>query len=224
MISIIIPVLNEEEIIEDTLKSLKKQKGDFELIVVDGGSTDQTKEITNRYQNIISSRRGRSFQMNAGAKASKGDILLFLHADSKLQDEAIIRIENVVKDEEIVGGAFKFSLDDSSWYYQIISFFANMRAKIFKIYPGDHGLFVRKSIFNKIGGYKNIELMEDVDLSNRLKKEGKLIQLDTKIISSARRLKREGIITTFFHMQLNRFLYFAGISPTVLSRFYKDER
>lgn len=224
MISIIMPVLNEEVVIEKSLKNLTKQKGDFELIVVDGGSADQTTEIAKRYADIIVSDKGRACQMNAGAKTANGDILLFLHADSILQDDALIKVENVMNNEEILGGAFKYALDDPFWFYRIIEFLANLRAKTFSIYPGDHGIFVRRAIFEKIGGFKNIELMEDIDLSKRLKREGKLVQLDAKIVSSARRLKQEGIVTTFFHMQLNRFLFFAGISPRVLSRFYKNIR
>jgi len=224
MISIIMPVLNEGVVIEKALKNLTMQKGDFELIVVDGGSTDQTTEIAKRYGEVIVSDKGRACQMNAGAKAAIGDILLFLHADSILQNDAFVKVETVMNNEHIIGGAFNYALDDPFWFYRIIEFLANLRARIFSIYPGDHGLFVRRAIFEKIGGFKNIELMEDVELLKRLKREGKLIQLDAKILSSARRLKQEGIITTFFHMQLNRFLFFVGISPLALSRFYKNIR
>ncbi len=224
MISIIMPVLNEEVVIEKALKNLTKQKGDFELIVVDGGSTDQTTEIAKRYADIIVSDKGRACQMNAGAKVANGDILLFLHADSILQNDALVKLENVMDNKGMIGGAFKYALDDPFWFYRIIEFLANLRARTFSIYPGDHGIFVRRAIFRKIGGFKNIDLMEDIDLSKRLKREGKLVQLDAKIVSSARRLKQEGIITTFFHMQLNRFLFLAGMSPRVLSRFYKNIR
>ncbi|MFQ5887322.1 MAG: TIGR04283 family arsenosugar biosynthesis glycosyltransferase [Candidatus Hydrothermarchaeales archaeon] len=224
MISIIMPVLNEGEIIEEKLKDLTRQKGDFELIVVDGGSKDQTKEKAKRYADVIVSKKGRAYQMNAGAKAANGDILLFLHTDSALQDDALKKIENAMKNREVVGGGFKFALDDPFLFYRLVAFLANLRARTFKIYPGDHGLFVRRSVFEKIGGFNNIELMEDIDLSKRLKKEGKLVHLDTKIVSSARRLKQKGIIKTFLHMQLNRFLFFIGISPKVLNRFYKDIR
>ncbi len=133
MISIIMPVLNEEVVIEKALKNLTKQKGDFELIVVDGGSTDQTTEIAKRYADIIVSDRGRACQMNAGAKVANGDILLFLHADSKLHDDALIKLENVMNNKEMIGGAFKYAIDDPLWFYRITEFLAKIRARTLRI-------------------------------------------------------------------------------------------
>lgn len=224
MISVIVPVLNEEKNIEEALQSVSMLKGDFELIVVDGGSTDKTGEIAEKYGAVISSDKGRAKQMNAGARRANGDALLFLHADSSLSPHALSEIEKSLCDEKVVGGAFKFHLDDDSPLFKLLSFFSNLRANSSKTYPGDFGQFVRKSTFDKIGGFNEIELMEDIDICKRLKKEGKLVQADAKIVSSSRRLKRQGILKTWIRMQINRFLYFVGTPPTRLSKFYEDVR
>lgn len=238
MISIIMPTLNEERNIEGAIQNVSKLKGDFEFIVVDGGSTDRTREIAKKYTTVIaSSDKGRAKQMNAGAIRAKGDVLLFLHADCQLPPHALSEIERSLNgkgyngngkghngSKEIVGGAFKFYLDDYPSPFKLLSSISNLRASISKTFTGDFGLFIRKSTFDKIGGFNEIELMEDVDICKRLKKEGKLVQADAKIISSARRFKKQGLLKTWTHMQINRFLYFIGVSPKRLSEFYKEVR
>lgn len=225
MISIIMPVLNEEKNIEGAFQNVSTLKGDFELVVVDGGSTDKTREIAERHGAVILSDKGRAKQMNAGARRAKGDILLFLHADSRLSPHALSEIERSLNNgKEIVGGALKFYLDDGSPPFKLLSFFSNLRANISKTYTGDFGQFIRKSAFDKIGGFNEIELMEDIDICKRLKKEGKLVQVNAKIISSSRRFKKQGILKTWIHMQVNRFLYFIGTPPVRLSEFYEDVR
>lgn len=224
MISIIMPVLNEEEVIERSLRGTTTLQGDFEIIVVDGGSSDKTKEIAKGYAKVITSKRGRAKQMNAGAKTAKGDILLFLHADSQLPNNALLEIEKALRDPKIIGGALKFNLDDPSLLLKVLVFFANLRANIVKVYLGDHGLFVKRPVFEKIGGFNEIDLMEDVDLCRKLRREGKLVQLDVEITTSARRLKKRGILKTVIQMQMNRFLFFIGVSPRRLHRLYGDVR
>lgn len=239
MISIIMPTLNEGKEIEGALQNVSALKGDFEFIVVDGGSTDRTREIAEKYTTVIASDKGRAKQMNAGARRAKGDILLFLHADCQLPPHALGEIERSFNGKghnskghngkghngkEIVGGALKFHLDDDSSSFKFLSFSSNLRASISKTFTGDFGQFIKKSAFDKIGGFNEIELMEDIDICKRLKKEGKLVQANAKIISSARRFKKQGALKTWTHMQVNRFLYFFGTSPKKLSKFYKEVR
>ncbi len=224
MISIVMPVLNEEKNIEETLQNVSKLKGDFELLIVDGGSTDRTRELAQKYATVLTSERGRAKQMNAGARMARGDILLFLHADSRLAPDALSKIESVLEDKNVVGGALKFHLDDDSPLFKLVSYLSNLRASISKVYTGDFGIFVRKSTFDMVNGFEEIELMEDIDLCKKLKKKGELVQPDAKIISSPRRMKKQGILRTWIHMQINRFLFFIGISPTRFSNFYKDVR
>ncbi len=226
MISIIMPTFNEERNIEGAIQSVSALKGNFELIVVDGGSSDKTREIAGKYTAVIaSSDKGRAKQMNEGARRAKGDILLFLHADCRLSPHALNEIERSLNgNKEVVGGAFQFHLDDDSLSFRFLSFFSNVRARIVKTYTGDFGLFMRRSAFEKIGGFSEIELMEDVDICKRLRKEGKLVQANTKIVSSARRFKKEGMLRTWTHMLVNRVLFSIGTSPTRLSKFYKEVR
>ncbi|MEE8402037.1 MAG: TIGR04283 family arsenosugar biosynthesis glycosyltransferase [Candidatus Hydrothermarchaeaceae archaeon] len=224
MISIIMPVLNEEKNIEEALKSACQLEGDYELIVVDGGSIDGTQKIAGKYAKVISARKGRARQMNAGARIAKGDILLFLHADCRLSQDSLIKIESALRDRKVVGGALKFHLDDDSSTFKAISYISNLRANISKVYTGDFGIFVRKSAFDLAGGFSEIELMEDICLCKKLKKFGRLVQPDSKIISSPRRMKKHGILKTWIHMQINRFLFFIGISPRRFSKFYRDTR
>lgn len=225
MISIVMPVLNEEKAIEGTLLNVSRLEGDFELIVVDGGSTDLTWEIAQKHATIVlDSPRGRAKQMNIGAAAAKGDVLLFLHADSRLSSDALGKIEAVLDDGDVVGGAMEFHLDDDSSSFKAISYLSNLRASISKVYPGDFGLFARKSAFDTINGFNEIELMEDIDLCKKLSKKGKLVQSDAKIISSSRRMKKQGVLRTWIHMQINRFLFYVGSSPIKFSGFYKDVR
>ncbi len=224
MISIVMPVLNEEKNIEETLQNVSKLKGDFELLIVDGGSTDRTRELAQKYATVISADMGRAKQMNAGARRAGGDILLFLHADSRLPPDALSKIESVLEDKNVVGGAMKFHLVDDSPFFKLVSYLSNLRASISKVYPGDFGPFVRKSAFDAVNGFSEIELMEDIDFCNRLSKEGKLVQPGAKIVSSSRRMKKQGVLRTWVHMQINRFLFYVGSSPVKLSEFYKDVR
>jgi len=224
MISIIIPVLNEEASIGRLLKHLQEMEGSFEVIVVDGGSRDGTASIARAYAPVIASKRGRAVQMNTGAGRANGDVLLFLHADSLPEKGAFREVEEIMRDERVVGGALRFDLQERSLLYRNHAFWSRLRARLTGIYLGDHGIFVRRDVFDRIGGFPHQPLMEDVELCRRLKREGKLVQARSRVLSSARRLRNRGYVRTVLQMWLNRLLYFLGAPPELLSRFYGEER
>ena len=221
-ISVIIPTLNEESHIEKTLQSVTKQDGDYEFSVVDGGSTDKTVTIAKRYTTVINSRRGRAIQMNTGAKACSGDILLFLHADTILPDNAFREIRKRMKDDTLAGGSFYIAFDADTFILRGVSFITRFNFRLFHF--GDQGIFVRRSIFQKLNGYKEMPIMEDYEFYKRLGRQGKVILIRMPVISSARRFVRKGVIRQLLINKLVVLAYWAGIDIQTIKRFYDDMR
>jgi rSAM/selenodomain-associated transferase 2 len=224
MISIIIPVFNEERLIRKTLEHLKGMMGYFEIIVVDGGSKDKTTELAREYTTVIGSKKGRAIQMNTGAGRARGDVLFFLHVDCLPEKGAFFEIEKIMKDLEVVGGALKFDVDEQSLLYRNHVLWSNLRAKISGIYLGDHGIFVRRRVFDRVGGFPLIPLMEDLELCKRLKREGRLVQATSRNIASSRRFKNQGFAQSVIQMWVNRALYSLGVSPDRFESFYRNVR
>lgn len=224
MISIIIPTLNEEKNIEPLLKSLKKIKLDKEILIVDGGSTDKTKLIASKYATVLDSPRGRSNQLNYGAKHSNGDILWFLHCDSKIPSNSLHKIYMTIN-EGYIGGCFSLMFYDyTTPFLKYISYTSNLRAKYLKLIFGDQGLFIRRDIFEKMNGFKHMELMEDWEFSTRLKMLGKTKVLKAPIGTSARRFKAGGTVKTHLMMHKIKILYMLGTPPEKLAKIYKNIR
>lgn len=201
MISIITPVLNEEETLGPLMDNLNSCAGKFELIIVDGGSTDRTREILEKKKNdfrhnltFLKSGRGRAIQMNKGAGKARGDILLFLHADSIIEKDSLLKIENALESGEHIGGGFLQEFSCNHKLLKILSKLGNMRVRIGKIFYGDYGIFIRKDIFDKIGGYDKIRILEDVELCKKVKNFGKLVQIDSLLLTSPRRFENIGAI------------------------------
>jgi rSAM/selenodomain-associated transferase 2 len=230
-ISVIIPTLDEEGTIIVTLAHTVSLGFD-ELIVVDGGSTDGTPALIESYRlgtqssvcspiHGVTAPCGRARQMNEGAKASHGEILLFLHADTQLPDDAKTRIEKALADHQTVGGWFDVRFDRPSTWGTVISRMMNWRSRLSGIATGDQALFVRRHIFEQIGGFADMPLMEDIDFSGRLKRTGTTAALTATVTTSFRRWERHGPLRTILLMWTLRFLYWIGVSPSHLVRWYK---
>lgn len=223
-ISVIIPVLNEEKSIVTTVTALLPLKPD-ELFIVDGGSTDRTQEICRRLGvNVISSSRGRAVQMNAGAKLATGDVLLFVHADTRLPDSAFTDIRRGLAKPDWIGGRFDVRLDGHGWMLKLIGVMISLRSRATKIATGDQAIFVRREIFNGLGGFPDMPVMEDIAFSRALKRKGAVACLRSQVVSSARRWEVEGVWRTIFKMWTLKLLYLAGVSPVKLKQYYADTR
>lgn len=228
-ISVIIPTLNEEQALGQTLASLPSSLA-LETIIVDGGSSDRTLPIASAFctetsnAHIVGTSTGRARQMNEGAKISRGDILLFLHADTQVPDDASRIIESALQDPAIVGGRFDVRFDTDSGWGRIISALMNWRSRTSGIATGDQGIFVRRHIFEQLGGFADIPLMEDIEFSRRLKQTGSTVALRQTVITSFRRWEQQGPLRTILLMWTLRFLYWAGVNPHQLTRFYHTVR
>lgn len=232
MISIIIPTYNEEAIIEKTLKNISELDSisEAEIIIVDGGSSDNTETIANKYAIVINSPKSKAIQQNTGAKKAKGDILFFVHADMTLPKNVLTIIRSKINIEGFDGGGFanEFSTHNKKikTLGRILNFrILNKEQSDKKIFYGDNGIFVKKSVFEKLGGFKEIPIMEDYDFSMRLKKEYKVVKIDNpKIIVDSRRHIKAGFLRTRIEWIAIRKLYKLGVSPFLLARWYKDIR
>jgi len=224
--SIIMPVLNEEAALERQLcrLALVCAPYDCELLIVDGGSADQTVAIAQRFGRVIHSPRGRAVQMNNGAAVAAGDIYLFLHADTMLPDEAFIAIERTCAAPGVVGGAFRLCFNCHKLAYRLVSFAANLRSRWRGIFTGDQAYFVRAGSFKAIGGFPDIALMEDLEIIARLCKIGKMVLLPHYVTTSARRHEKIGLARSVLFMWYLRTLYTFGVSPERLQRRYLDVR
>jgi rSAM/selenodomain-associated transferase 2 len=223
-ISVIIPVLNEETSIALTLRSLVELTP-FEVIIVDGGSTDRTAEICQQFAvKLLASQRGRARQMNLGARQASGDVLLFLHADTGLPASAFTDIATALGNPRYVGGRFDVELDGKHWMLKIVGAMINYRSRLSKVGTGDQAIFVRREVFERLGGYPDIPMMEDIAFCRALKRIGDVACLRSRVMTSARRWERDGVWRTILTMWVLKFLYFAGVPPARLKRFYADSR
>jgi len=222
-LSVIIPVWNEAATINDCLTALVEVAGenDLEIIVVDGHPERTTLPALRRPVVKLTSPKGRAKQMNTGAAAANGDILLFLHADTMLPDHGIDAVFEVLESPDVVGGAFDLSIDAPGWGFRLIEWTASRRSRITKIPYGDQAIFLRRSVFEDLGGYSEIPLMEDVALMRTLKQKGlPIVFIDRPVSTSARRWKQRGVIRGTLRNWVLISLYLLGVSPERLARHY----
>lgn len=220
-ISVIIPILNEEDEIEALLRNLKGAGEGFEVIFADGGSTDRTNEIIGKSHKIISSEKGRSKQMNAGAKSACGSIFFFLHADSRLPYGFCTEI-NKIFESGGMAGCFPIKFDSSAPLLSICAYMSNARARFRQIAFGDQGLFITRELFEDLGGFPEIPLMEDYMMSELIAQRTKIMLAEKYITTSARRFEKHGILRTMWLMQKLQYLYRKGVSTDILAEIYRS--
>ena len=219
-ISVILPVLNEAACISRRLRQLHAfRRQGHELIVADGGSSDDTVALAGPLADrVLTGARGRALQMNQAAAVAGGDILLFLHADTQLPEAAAALVEAAL--ENAGWGWFDVRLDNPARHYRVIAWCMNRRARITRVCTGDQALFVKRELFVEIGCFPEIPLMEDVAISKRLRKRAASAVIDAVAVTSSRRWEQRGVSATVLLMWKLRLLYFSGVSPVRLVRFY----
>jgi rSAM/selenodomain-associated transferase 2 len=218
-ISIIIPTLNEESALPATLDALARLDSDIEVIVADGGSSDRTVELAaTRKVRVIGIGSGRGLQLDAGARAAKGAILWFLHADTQVPSNSVSSIRGAFGCPGVVGGNFQLVFSGGSRAARTLT----------RIYPhlallgltyGDSGIFVRRDIYLRIGGFRHYPLFEDLDFVTRLRRYGQFVRVDSALITSSRRFEGRGLGCVFARWTLLQTLYWAGVNPTILARY-----
>ena len=221
---LIIPIYNEEKNIIKFQRSLSKLRGNFEVIFCDGGSSDKTIDLIDSCFTVINSPKGRANQMNYGSKVAKGDILFFLHCDSIIEDDVIIKIQEEIN-EGCKVGCLKLKFDNEIIWMKICGYMSNLRVKLRKIAFGDQGIFIKKELFEEIGGMPDLPIMEDLELSLRLKRNKYYFkQIDSYIITSSRRFLDKGIFKTMAQMQKLQLQYLCGRDINKINKEYRDIR
>ena len=220
MISVIIPVLNEADNIESFLRHLQPfRESGHELILVDGGSTDNTlSHVAPWVDRVLVSGAGRARQMNAGAAVAKGDLLLFQHVDTLLPDSTVCTLSSL--EGKSCWGRFDVCLSPGHWMFPVISGLMNIRSRVTGIATGDQSIFVSRDLFDRVGGFPLQPLMEDVELSTRLKRITSPVCIRNKVRTSSRRWQEKGVWRTIFLMWQFRLAYFLGIPAETLAASY----
>ncbi|MCC5658122.1 TIGR04283 family arsenosugar biosynthesis glycosyltransferase [Nostoc sp. XA010] len=223
-ISIIIPTLNEAENIKEAIATTQANTN-IEVIIVDGGSQDDTVAIAQSLGvKIISSSPGRAVQMNTGAVAATGEILLFLHADTCLPTGFDDMVRTALQQPGAVAGAFKLQIDASLLSLRWVEWGINVRSHFYQMPYGDQAIFLTKAVFQQIGGFPELPIMEDFELIRRLKRIGRIVIIPTPVVTSARRWLQKGVFKTTLLNQIVIIAYLLGVSPERICRWYRREK
>lgn len=247
MVSVIIPAFNEEKILPATLLALLEQEGDYEVLVVDGGSTDRTAKIVHDLQlstqssarpsallgtlspskgrplRFLTAPKGRASQMNAGAKLAIGEWLLFLHADTTLPHGALARLNAMESDATVQAGGFLHQFSGQDWRLRLISFLDNFRCARSRIIYGDQALFVRRSLFEQLGGFPNQPILEDVAFCERLLRMTTPLLLGPPVVTDSRKFVQMGVWRSFMRVLLI-ILHVEFRFPYLPRGFFQDIR
>ncbi len=230
MISIIIPTHNEEAQIGELLRNLFALPGVFEVIVVDGESRDGTSRIVDAMRGqwpnrlrLIETERYRAIQLNRGAEKARGDTLLFLHADARLPEQSLLNLEGELSRDGIVGGNFDIEFDGQGFWDQAFSRINRWRRRL-GIYYGDSGIFVRRRVFDRLGGYRPMPILEDYEFARRLEASGRTALLRPPLAVSSRRWQVQGVGRTLWSWVVIQGLYLVGVSADRLAGWYKPVR
>jgi rSAM/selenodomain-associated transferase 2 len=253
VLSVIVPALDEEATLPATLSALLDQRDppDFEIVLADGGSRDRTVALfesrvaeaagraaqrpdraaagaqpgastTGRV--VRSTVRGRAAQMNAGAAAARGGILLFLHADTLLPSDGLARVAAELADPAVVGGGFALSYAEKDRRLGVIAAWATLRSRLVRIHYGDQAMFVRRDLFDRAGGFEPVPLFEDLRLAKRLRRMGTIVTLNPAVTTSGRRLLQHGVTRTALWFAGLKLRHALGADPRDLARRYRDVR
>jgi len=220
-ISIVVPTYNEAALIRPLLLQLRERAPQAEIIVVDGESSDNTREqAAGLCDRMIVAKRSRGGQMNAGAAIASGDIFWFLHADTAVPVDCIQQISNVLRNREFVGGYFRIRVPSKRFVYRLSDSFAHYAGLLLRMRFGDHGFFCRSTVFEQIGGFPELPLMEDAEFFRNLRRHGRTAVISSRLISSPRRYEDIGPWRLTLTYGLIALLYFLRVPSPILARIY----
>ena len=234
MISVVVPAYNEEQALPNTLRALFTQQGDYEVVIVDGGSTDRTLKFVQEFTlstqhsglrplRLLTASKGRASQMNVGAMEARGEWLLFLHADTVLPSGAIQRLNEMEVDQTIQAGGFMHQFSGHDWRLKLISFLDNFRCIRSRIIYGDQALFVRRTLFEQLGGFPNRPILEDVAFCEKLMKLTTPLLLTPPVVTDSRKFLKMGVWRSFLRVLLI-ILHVEFHLPVLPRAFFQDVR
>jgi rSAM/selenodomain-associated transferase 2 len=219
-VSIVVPVLDEAPVIEGLLRRLRANFPECEVVVVDGGSRDDTVALAQSLARVVHSAPGRGQQLNAGAQRTTGDVLWFVHADTSPDPDALPQIRTCLRNPHVVGGGLSLRFDRRSPGLTFLAWASNLRARRLGLIFGDQAMFVRRDVFEDLGGFPAIPLMEDLEMSRRVARRGELRLLPATSVASARRFEAHGTWRMIVFMQYLKLLYLCRVDPEQIRRRY----
>ncbi len=220
-VAIVVPTLNEADRIGAALDQLRRDFPDCELVVTDGGSSDATAALAAGYARVLHSPPGRAIQMNVGAADTTAPVLWFVHADCRIDPQALVQLRAALADPSVVGGGLTLRFDRRSVGLGYLAWSSTKRARHLHQIFGDQAMFVRRNAFEMLGGFPQIAIMEDLELSRRLARLGRLAVLPATSTASSRRLVEHGTWSMIVFMQVLKACYFLGLAPEKLARLYR---